>query len=57
MTTEIHLTKKDIQKILAERFDVRPDAVDVCCYMDIEGYGLGEREVPSVRAVIEIKEE
>lgn len=57
MTTEIHLTKKDIQKILAERFDVRPDAVDVCCYMDIEGYGPGEREVPSVRAVIEIKEE
>lgn len=57
MTTEIHLTKKDIQKVLAEHFDVKPDAVDVNCYMDIEGYGPGEHEVPSVRAVIEIKKE
>lgn len=57
MTTEIHLTKKDIQKVLAEHFDVKPDAVDIDCYMDIDGYGPGEHEVPSVMAVIEIKKE
>lgn len=57
MTTEIHLNKKDIQKILAEKFDVSPDSVEVHCYMDIEGYGPGEREVPAVRAVVKMKEE
>ena len=52
MTTEIHLTKEDIQKILAEKFNVNPDAVVVKPYKEWVGYGTGEHEEYNVKAVI-----
>ena len=52
MTTEIHLTKEDIQKILAEKFNVNPDAVVVKTYKEWVGYGMGEHEECDVKAVI-----
>ena len=52
MTTEIHLTKEDIQKILAEKFNVNPDAVKVETYKEWVGYGMGEHEEHNVKAVI-----
>ena len=52
MKTEIHLDKDDIKKIIAERFSTDQDSVFVECFMDYEGYGTSERQVPNVRAVI-----
>ena len=52
MITEIHLTKEDIQKILAEKFNVNPDAVKIEPYKEWVGYGMGEHEECDVKAVI-----
>ena len=52
MTTEIHLSKEDIRQLIAQKYDVSPEQVDVICFMDCVGYGLGERNEPNVRAVV-----
>lgn len=52
MRTEIHLDKDDIEKIVADKFCTSPDSVFVECFMDYEGYGTSEHQVPCVRAVV-----
>lgn len=52
MTIKIHLTKQDIQNIIAEKFRVAPGEVYIECFMDYEGYGMSERQIPNVRATV-----
>ena len=52
MKTEYHLDLTDIQKIIAEKYGVSTDCVEICCYLEDVGYGLDEREEPSVEAII-----
>lgn len=56
MRKEIHLNKKDIEQIIAEKFgenprNVRLDVVDTC-----EGYGPTEMYVKTVEAVVTCQE-
>lgn len=53
MTIKIHLTKQDIQNIIAEKFKVAPGEVYVECFMDYDDYGLDVRQIPNVRATVE----
>ena len=48
MTIDIDISKKDIQKIVAEKFGVDPEDVYIDCFMKDVGYGMNERKEPSV---------
>ena len=52
MKIEYHLDSTDIQKIIAEKYGVSPDCVEINCYLECVGYGLDEREEPSVEAIV-----
>ena len=52
MRVEVHLDKDDIKRIVADHFGVQPGDVDIHCFMETVGYGPGERDVPSVRAIV-----
>ena len=47
MKTQIILAPEDIQKIVAEKYKVDSDKVEVRCYMADVGYGMGERKEPT----------
>ena len=56
MRKEIHLNKKDIEQIIAEKYGENPrnvslDIVDTC-----EGYGMNEHYVKTVEAVVTCQE-
>jgi len=53
MAIKIHLTKQDIQNIIAEKFKVAPGEVDVECFMDYDNYAMDGRQIPNVRATVE----
>lgn len=52
MRTEIHLDKSDIEEVIANWFGKTSDCVYVECFMDTEGYGEMEHQIPNVRAVV-----
>jgi hypothetical protein len=43
----IKLTPEDIQRIVAEKYNVDIKNVDVLLYMTDVGYGMGERKEPT----------
>ena len=47
MSTEITLTPEDVIAIIAEKFNVNPQEVDVLFRMKDIGYGTNERKVPT----------
>ena len=49
------LTKADIKKIIAEKFEVPLTNVYLECFNEAVGYGPNETTEPSVRAEVEIK--
>ena len=52
MRKEIHLSKKDIEQIIAEKFGENPRNVQVRVTDTCEGYGMAEMYVKTVEAVI-----
>ena len=54
MKKQICLTQDDIQKIIANAFNVDNDKVYIEPYKDIEGYGISECYVEKVKATVEI---
>lgn len=50
----IKLDIEDIKMIIAEKFDVPEDKVMVKCFTDYQGYGLMQREIPSVKAEVNV---
>lgn len=52
MTTEIHLTDGDIKEIIANKFGVNSDDVNLICYTKTVGYYKGEHYEYSVKAII-----
>ena len=47
MKTQVVLSPEDIRNIVAERYKVNPDKVEVRCYMNDVGYGMSERKEPT----------
>ncbi len=59
MKHEITLSKKEIGQVIEEYFKKNSydvEGVNVECFMDCEGYGMGERDVPNVRATVVCKD-
>ncbi len=59
MQHEITLSKKEIGQVIEEYFKKNSydvEGVNVECFMDYEGYGMGERVVPTVRATVICKD-
>lgn len=50
----IKLDIEDIKTIIAEKFDVPEDKVMVRCFTDYQGCGLMQREIPSVKAEVDV---
>ena len=56
MRKEIHLNKKDIEQIIAEKFGENPRNVQVSVTDTCEGYGPTEMYVKTVEAVVTCQE-
>ena len=54
MRTVKHLDKDDLVFILADYFDVREVDVKVIPFIDIEGSGMGEHEVASIKVEVDV---
>ena len=52
MKTQIILDPEDIHKIVAEKYKVDSDKVEVRCYMADVVYGMGERKEPTFEVVV-----
>ena len=52
MDTIYRLEKEDVKAIIAEHFNVPLNDVDVICFTDCEGYGMGERYVPNFKVEV-----
>jgi len=50
----IKLDKEDIRNVIAEKFCVEPENVDVDCFNGLVGYGIDERYAPNVRATVDV---
>ena len=54
MKRTIELDQDDIRQAIATAYNVQPKDVRMDLFMDTVGYGMNEREVPAVRATIEV---
>ena len=54
MQKMIKLDIEDIKMIIAEKFDVPEDKVMVKWCTDYQGFGLMQREIPSVKAEVNV---
>ena len=52
MKKYIELNKTDIQEVIAEKFDCRPDQVCITIEEDTAGYGMAEHTVRTVKATV-----
>ena len=56
MRKEIYLSKKDIEQIIAEKFEENPKNVQISVTDTCEGYGMNEHYVKTVEAVVTCQE-
>ena len=54
MKSIIELEQDDIRKAIATAYNVQPNDVRLELFITTVGYGMGEREVPDVRASISV---
>ena len=54
MKSQIILDPEDIKQIVAEKYKVDSDKVEVRCYTTCVGYGMGEREEPTFEVRIRV---